>query len=86
MTAVGYVTALADSRVSMLRYWGREGTLGLNDVFVEPQPFEVPALAGAVNGALGADVLRNALQRRLTDLRYLNTRLRPSSRAQPPCR
>lgn len=45
----------------------------LYDVFGEPQPTEAPALSGAVSGALGADVLRDDPQRRITNLRYLDT-------------
>lgn len=84
LTAEGYITDLADGGVTMVRYWGSEHTLWLHDVFGEPQPTEAPALSGAINGALGADVLHNNPQRRITDLHYLDTRLRPSNRAQPP--
>lgn len=86
LTAEGYVTDMADGAGTMLRYWGSERTLWLHDVFGEPQPTEAPALSGAINGALGADVLRNAPQQRLTDLRYLNTRLRRPNGARPPRR
>lgn len=81
LTAEGYITDLANGGVTMVRYWGSERTLWLHDVFGEPQPAEAPALSGAINGALGADVLRNGPQRRLTDLRYLNGRLRRSNGA-----
>lgn len=83
LTAEGYVSDLADGGVSMLRYWGSERTLWLNDVFGEPEPSEAPALSGAVNGALGADVLRDEPQRRLTDLHYLNGRLRRPNGGHP---
>ena len=56
----------------------------LYDVFGEPQPTEAPALSGAVSGALGADVLRDDPQGRITDLRYLNTRLRPQADRDHP--
>lgn len=81
LTAEGYVADLADGGVTMLRYWGSERTLWLHDVFGEPQPAEAPPLSGAINGALGADVIRNAPQQRLSDLRYLNGRLRRSNGA-----
>jgi hypothetical protein len=37
LTTEGFVADLADGAVTMLRYWGSERTLWLNDVFVEPE-------------------------------------------------
>jgi hypothetical protein len=81
LTTEGYVADLLDDGVAMLRYWGSERTLWLHDVFGQPQPAELPALSGAISGALGADIRRNAPRRRFTDLRDLNRRLR---RPNPP--
>jgi hypothetical protein len=43
VTAEGYVTDLASSRVTMLRFWASERTLWLRDVFGTPQRSEPPS-------------------------------------------
>jgi hypothetical protein len=51
----------------MVRYWGRERTSWLNDVFGVPEPLEAPELSGRINGDLGID----ADDRRANDVRTL---------------
>ncbi len=46
---------LGEHAVSIVRYWGSERTLWLNDVFGTPSPLVAPALTGRINGDTGID-------------------------------
>lgn len=52
LTSEGYVSDLGRGGVTMLRYWGSERTLWLNDVFDEPRPLTAPALTSRVSGSV----------------------------------
>lgn len=46
---------LGEHAVSMVRYWGSERTLWLNDAFDTPSPLPAPALTGRINADVGID-------------------------------
>jgi hypothetical protein len=74
LTTEGYVSALPDGGVTMLRYWGSERTLWLRDVFGEPTPLDAPDLSGTYCGIVGVDASRDE-SRREQDLQTLTTLL-----------
>lgn len=47
--------ALGEDAVSMVRYWGSERTIWLNDVFGAPSPCAAPVLTGRINGVGGIE-------------------------------
>jgi hypothetical protein len=63
------VAELGDDVVTMLRYWGSERTLWLNDVFGVPEPLDAPELSGRINGDLGINA--DDADRRAHDTRTL---------------
>ncbi|MBW4078339.1 MAG: hypothetical protein HIU84_07490 [Acidobacteria bacterium] len=74
LTSEGYISDLTDGGVTMLRYWGSERTLWLNDVFDEPTPLTAPMLTGSIAGAVGVDLTSDAA-RQSSDASDLETLL-----------
>jgi hypothetical protein len=65
------VPELGDDVVTMLRYWGSERTLWLNDVFGVPEPLHAPELSGRINGDFG--ISADDPDRQIHDTRALAT-------------
>ncbi len=68
------VPELGPKAVTMLRYWGSERTLWLNDVFGSPEPLPAPALLGESSGLGSVDIMLDA-GRAAADRRVLTTLL-----------
>lgn len=67
------VAALGPDVVTILRYWGSERTMWINDVFETPTPLSPPKLTGRVNNEVGIGA--NDPDRRPLDARTINTAL-----------
>jgi hypothetical protein len=67
LTAEGYVADLGDGSLTMLRYWGSERTLWLNDVFGEAEPLPHPRVTGSRDADGRADAARQRLDREVLD-------------------
>ena len=66
------VVDLGPDVVTMVRYWGSERTMWLNDVFETPTPLTAPALTGRVDVGTG---IGDDPQRRAADARTINIAL-----------
>ncbi len=62
VTAEGFISDLPGAGVAMLRYWGSERTLWLNDVFGPATPLPAPALSG-FDGGSGVDASIDEVRR-----------------------
>lgn len=74
-TCEGRVIDVADlgpGIVTMIRYWGSERSMWLNDVFDTPTPLSAPSLTGRVNGDFG---IADDPHRRAVDAQIINTAL-----------
>lgn len=66
------VAGLGPDVVTMVRYWGSERSMWLNDVFETPTPLSAPSLTGRVNDDFG---IGGDPHRRAVDARTINTML-----------
>ena len=72
------VAVLGPDVVTMVRYWGSERSMWLNDVFDTPTPLSAPSLTGRVNGDFG---IPDDPHRRAVDAQTINTALDRTARS-----